>query len=204
HRAFYALPRLTTASGEVTNAIYGFAMMLWRIFEEDNPAYIGAAVDLPGKTFRRERIAEYKANRKEMPEELQPQVARVTQFLEAFRIPVFGVEGYEADDVIGTLTRLGEEQGLRPRGYTGGRDSLQLASDRTQIILTRRGITEVEAYDAAAVYQRYGLTPAQMIDLKGLMGDSSDNIPGVRGIGEKTALQLISTYGSIEGVYAHL
>lgn len=204
HRAFYALPRLTTASGEVTNAIYGFAMMLWRIFEEDNPAYIGAAVDLPGKTFRHERFAEYKANRKEMPEELQPQVARVTQFLEAFRIPVFGVEGYEADDVIGTLTRLGEEQGLRPRVYTGDRDSLQLASDRTQIILTRRGITEVEAYDAAAVYQRYGLTPAQMIDLKGLMGDSSDNIPGVRGIGEKTALQLISTYGSIEGVYAHL
>lgn len=204
HRAFYALPRLTTANGEVTNAIYGFAMMLWRIFEEDNPAYIGAAIDLPGKTFRHERFVDYKANRKEMPDELRPQVARVTQFLEAFRIPVFGVEGYEADDVIGTLTRLGEEQGLEPRVYTGDRDSLQLASDQTQIILTKRGISEVDKYDAAAVHERYQLAPEQLIELKGLMGDSSDNIPGVRGIGEKTALKLIGTYGSIEEVYAHL
>lgn len=204
HRAFYAIPRLNTVSGEVTNAVYGLAMMLWRIFEEDRPAYIGAAIDMPAKTFRHERFLEYKANRKEMPDELRPQVERAKEFLKAFRIPVFGVPGYEADDVIGTLARLGEEQGLEPRIYTGDRDALQLASEKTVVILTKRGITNVEKYDAAAVKAKYLVTPSQFIDVKGLMGDSSDNIPGIRGIGEKTAIKLVATYGGLEGILAHL
>lgn len=204
HRAFYALPRLTTSSGEVTNAVYGFAMMLIRIFEDEQPDYVAAAIDMPAKTFRHQRYEEYKANRKEMPDELRPQVERVKDVLRAFQIPIFGVEGYEADDLIGTLSRLAEQEGLSPRIYTGDRDALQLASEKTVVVLTKRGITDVQRYDAEAVKERYSATPGQFIDIKALMGDSSDNIPGVKGIGEKTAMNLVSTYGSLEEIYAHL
>lgn len=204
HRAYYALPRLTASNGEVTNAVYGVALMLWRIFEEDNPTYIAAALDLPGKTFRHHQYPEYKANRKEMPDELRPQVERIKELLQAFQIPFFGVEGYEADDVIGTISRLAEDRGFEPRIYTGDRDALQLASDQTVIMLTKRGITEVERYNAQGVEQRYAVTPAQLIEVKALMGDASDNIPGIKGIGEKTALKLVTKYGNLEAVLSHL
>lgn len=200
HRAYWALPLLTTSGGEYTNAVYGFTNMLWRIIEEEKPDYLAVAFDKGRPTFRIDAFAEYKGHRKATPDELRPQFSVVKEVLEALKIPRFELEGYEADDLIGTLSAQAEAEGLKTRIVTGDSDTLQLISPRVQVLLTRKGITEVDRCDEEFVEAKYGLTPLQVIDLKGLAGDSSDNIPGIPGVGEKTALKLLAEYGSVEGV----
>ncbi|PKM80243.1 MAG: DNA polymerase I [Firmicutes bacterium HGW-Firmicutes-14] len=204
HRAFYAIPLLSTSEGVFTNAVYGFVNMLMRILGDEKPACVAVAFDKGRVTFRTEQFEDYKSHRKPTPEELRPQFALAKEVLGAMGIPVYELEGYEADDLIGTVTRLAEEQGYNSIIVTGDRDALQLVSAMTRVLLTKKGISELEVYDPERVNERYGLTPDQMKDLKGLMGDSSDNIPGVPGVGEKTALKLIQQYGSIEKVYDNL
>ncbi|MGE5554236.1 MAG: DNA polymerase I [Betaproteobacteria bacterium] len=203
HRAYYALPHLTSPQGVVTNAVYGFTMMVLRLLEEERPERVVVAFDRPAPTFRHQTFDQYKATRKPMPDDLRPQGPLCEEVLAAFGIPVVASEGYEADDLIGTLARRATEAGLTTLIVTGDRDALQLVSPSVLVMLTRKGITETELYDARRVEERYGLTPAQFVDLKGLMGDASDNIPGVPGIGEKGALRLIQQYGSVEEVLAH-
>jgi len=204
HRAFYAIPLLTTSEGIFTNAVYGFVNMLMKILDDEKPDCVAVAFDKGKITFRTEHFEQYKGHRKPTPEELRPQFALVKEILKAMDIPVYELEGYEADDLIGTVTRLAEEQGYRSLIVTGDRDTLQLVSPATEVLLTRKGISELEKYNPDRIRERYGLTPDQITDLKGLMGDASDNIPGVPGIGEKTALKLISEYGSIENLYENL
>ncbi|MDA8234499.1 MAG: DNA polymerase I [Clostridia bacterium] len=204
HRAFYALPLLTTSQGVFTNAVYGFTNMLLKIMEEEKPDYLVVAFDKGKPTFRVETYAEYKGHRKGTPDELRPQFPIVKQVLEAMCIPFFEEEGYEADDLIGTLVSRAEQEGINSRVVTGDRDALQLVSEATQVLITRKGISEIEKFDGAALEEKYGLTPQQIIDLKALMGDSSDNIPGVPGVGEKTALKLLHQFGSVEKLYEEI
>jgi len=202
HRAYYALPSLTTSTGEPSNAVYGFAMMLLALLDEEQPDYVAAAFDRAGPTFRDELFAEYKANRAAMPDDLRPQIARVEQLLDAMNLAVYGVEGYEADDIIGTLARQASQRGLEVLIVTGDRDLLQLVDDRVTVLLTRRGIRDMERLDPRGVEEKLGVAPSRVPDLKGLMGDTSDNIPGVPKVGPKTAVQLLKQYGSLEEVLA--
>lgn len=202
YRAFFALPPLTNAQGEVTNAAYGFTTMLLKVLDEQQPEMMAVAFDLPGPTFRHEMFEDYKATRRAMPDELAPQIGMAREILAAMRIPVYEMEGYEADDVIGTLATRAEQDGRRVLIVTGDLDELQLASDRVSIMVTRRGISDTQVYDAAGVKERYGLSPDQLCDYRALRGDTSDNIPGVPGIGDKTASQLIAQFGSLEKLLA--
>ena len=209
NRAFYGLqgPQLLTAAdGLHTNAIYAFLNILNKYIAEEDPLYICVAFDLKAPTFRHREFADYKANRKGMPSELAEQVPYTKEILDAMNIKRLEMEGFEADDIIGSVSKCAEDSEMQVVIVTGDRDSLQLASEKTRIIIpvTRAGRTETEYYDAAAVFERYGVTPAQLIDVKALMGDKSDNIPGVPGIGEKTALELIQAYGTLEGVYENI
>lgn len=203
NRAFYAIPMLSNAQGFITNAVYGFCNMLLRVLEEEKPQYLAVAFDLGRIVFRHREYADYKAQRKGTPDELRPQFPVLKELLGAMNIAVVELEGYEGDDLIGTLARRGEEQGLQNLIVTGDRDALQLVSPRTKVLLTKKGISELEEYDEKALLDKYGLSPRQMIDLKGLMGDASDNIPGIPGVGEKTALKLIREYGDLENALAH-
>ncbi|MBE6068899.1 MAG: DNA polymerase I [Clostridium lundense] len=200
NRAFYALPLLTNREGIHTNAVYGFTNMLLKMKEEIEPDYIVCTFDKAAPTFRHNEYKEYKAGRKKMPSELAEQFPIVKELLSKFDINIFEIEGFEADDLIGTLSCKAEEQGIEVYIVTGDRDALQLASDNIKVVLTKKGITEKEIYDANRMIEEYGVTPKQFIDVKGLMGDASDNIPGVPGVGEKTAYKLIKEYGSIESV----
>jgi DNA polymerase-1 len=200
HRAFHALPLLTTGKGEYTNGVFGFIKMLFKIIREEEPDYLAVAFDIGKVTFRHDRFKEYKGTRKATPDELKPQFEIVKELLRAMTIPVFELEGYEADDLIGTLIKQGEEAEYQNIIFTGDRDTLQLVSDRTKVKLTKKGISEIEEYDLKALSEKYGLTPDQFIDLKGLMGDSSDNIPGVPGVGEKTGLKLLHQLGTLENI----
>ncbi|MCS7222103.1 MAG: DNA polymerase I [Anaerolineae bacterium] len=204
-RAFYALPpEMATSSGELTNAVYGFTSMILNILQEEKPDYIAIAFDT-GPTFRHELAAEYKGTRARMPEELRGQLLRIRQIVEALNIPTFEIEGYEADDLIGTLARQAEAQGVQTVICSGDRDLFQLVNDHIVVRYTPGGPRpKTFTYDLAAVQERYQLYPQQLADLKALIGDKSDNIPGVPGIGEKTAAQLLQQYGSLEGIYAHL
>lgn len=204
HRAFYAIPLLTTSEGIFTNAVFGFVNMLLKILADEKPACVAVAFDKGKVTFRMDHFEQYKGHRKSTPDELRPQFALAKEVLGAMKIPVYELEGYEADDLIGTMTKLAEKEGYRTLIVTGDRDALQLVSPHTEVLLTKRGITELDKYDPAKVNERYGLTPPQIIDLKGLMGDASDNIPGVPGVGEKTALKLLREFGSIENLYEKL
>lgn len=204
NRAFYALPPLTSRTGEPTNAVYGLTMMLLRLQEDYQPDQILVAFDLSGPTFRHVQFEEYKAHRKSMPAELRSQIPIMKELLDKMGIPRLELAGYEADDLIGTAAKQAEEAGYRVFVVTGDRDAFQLISPQTTVLFTKRGITDTEIVDEEALRIKYGLTPAQVVDLKGLMGDASDNIPGVPGVGEKTAKKLLETYGSLEGVYAHL
>ncbi|MGQ9778320.1 MAG: DNA polymerase I [Bacillota bacterium] len=204
NRAFYALPMFTTSKGVPTNAVYGFTTMLLRLLEEENPDYVAVAFDAGVPTFRHEEYAEYKAGRRETPAELREQFPILQDLLAAFRIPVFAQPGFEADDLLGTLAKKAEAAGHRVLVVTGDRDAFQLVSPAVTVLYTRRGISEVERVDPAYLEARYGLAPSQIPDLKGLMGDPTDNIPGVPGIGEKTALRLLHEFGSVEGILAHL
>ncbi|MBV7273093.1 DNA polymerase I [Clostridiaceae bacterium UIB06] len=200
NRAFYALPPLTNSEGLHTNAIYGFITMLLKMKEEIEPNYIVSTFDRSAPTFRHNEYKEYKAGRKKMPPELAEQFPVVKEVLELFSINIFEIDGFEADDLIGTLSTFLEKKDIEVYIVTGDRDALQLASDNIKVVITKKGITEKEIYDGKRMIEEYGVTSEQFIDVKGLMGDSSDNIPGVPGIGEKTAFKLIKEYGSIENV----
>ena len=206
NRAFYGLPDLTTSKGEHTNAVLGFINIMFKILEEEKPEYLTVAFDTSHPTFRHEMFAEYKGTRKGMPEELRGQVPVMKEVLKAMGITVIEKPGFEADDVLGTLATKAEKDGYMVSLVSGDRDLLQLASEKIKIRIpkTKRTGTEIEDYLAQDVMERYHVTPKQFIDLKGLMGDPSDNIPGVPGIGEKTASKLIEAYASIENIYEHL
>lgn len=203
-RAFYALPPLTALDGTHVNAVYGFANMIYKLQERFEPDYIGVAFDLKGPTFRHKEYKEYKATRKKAPDELLNQFAIVKEFCDRFGLSRFEEEGFEADDLVGTMAKRAEEDGLKVEVVTGDKDYLQLVTDEVTVHLTRRGITELETYTPDKLMEKYALTADQFLELKGLMGDSSDNIPGVPGVGEKTGIKLLKAYGSIEGVYEHI
>lgn len=204
YRAFFALPLLSTSQGLFTNAVYGFTNMLLKILQDEKPDYIGVAFDKGRPAFRIESYAEYKGHRPQTPSELTPQFGLAKQILSALAIPVLEIEGYEADDIIGTLSAQADAKGIETVIVTGDKDAFQLISQHTKVLVTRKGITEVELVDEEKLQEKYNLQPVQIIDLKGLMGDSSDNIPGVAGVGEKTALKLLHEFHSVEAVYTNL
>lgn len=206
NRAFYGVPDLTNAEGLHTNGIYGFLNIMFRILDEEKPEYLAVAFDLKAPTFRHKMYDAYKGTRKPMPEELREQVPVLKELLVAMGIPLLMMEGYEADDLLGTAAKKSEEAGVDVVIVSGDRDLLQLATDKIMIRMpkTKRGVTEIENYHAQDVKDAYQVTPSQIIELKALMGDASDNIPGVPGIGEKTATNLIVAYGTIGNAYAHV
>lgn len=205
HRAYHALPPLTTPGGEPINAVYGFTSILLRILRELKPDYIAAAFDLPGPTFRHVAYERYKAQRPETPSDMRSQFSKVREVLDAFRIPIFEKEGYEADDIIGTIVKKFEKnKEVEIIIVTGDLDTLQLIKPRVKVYAMKKGISETVIYNAASVRERYGLEPSELVDFKGLKGDPSDNIPGIKGIGEKTAGELIKQFGSLEALYKSL
>lgn len=204
NRAFYALPPLTNGKGEYTNAVYGFTMMLLHILEQERPTHLLIAFDAGKEVFRHRTYEAYKGTRQKSPDELKEQFPRLKETVDAFGIKRIELEGYEADDILGTISKMAEERGIQTKIVSGDKDLLQLISDHVQVGLTRKGMTEIEWFDEAALREKMGLAPAQIIDLKGLMGDSSDNIPGIPGVGEKTAMKFLAQYGSVEGLYDHL
>lgn len=204
NRAFYALPLLNNEKGTYTNAVYGFTTILLRILEDEKPTHLLVAFDAGKVTFRHTDYKEYKGKRQKTPSELSEQFPLLRQLLDSFSIKYYELPGYEADDIIGTLTKAADKEGWQTKVVTGDKDMLQLVSENVHVALTRKGISEVEYYDLAKLEEVYQLNPLQIIDLKGLMGDASDNIPGVPGVGEKTALKLLHQYQSVENVYEHL
>lgn len=208
HRAFHALPPLKTKDGVVVNAVYGFLLVLFKLLKELKPKYFVACFDVPEPTFRKKAFEEYKANRKKAPDELYAQIPMVKEVLKAFNVPVFEKAGYEGDDLIGTLassSTKGKEAGVKNIVVSGDLDNLQLVDKNTVVYFLNKGVKNGLMYDEKMISEKYeGLTPAQLIDYKGLRGDMSDNIPGVKGIGEKTALKLIKEFGSIENLYKNV
>jgi len=199
YRAFFALPPMSTSDGQVTNAVYGFTSML-AIVLASRPEFAIGAFDVGGQTFRSKEYKEYKAGRRAMPDDLRPQIEKVRELLEAFSIPIYGIEGFEADDLIGTLSRLAEERGHAVTIVSGDLDCLQLVTESVEALVPRRGITDTFLYGPDQVRQRYGFEPPQLIDFKALRGDTSDNIPGVPGVGDKTAAKLVQDFGTIEAL----
>jgi DNA polymerase-1 len=204
YRAFYALPLLQTREGIYTNGVYGFITMLNRATRELQPTHIVVAFDKDRKTFRNDTYSEYKANRSATPEELGGQFQIIREVLSALNINYLEMQGYEADDIIGTFSMKAEEEGMQSLIVTGDGDSLQLVSEHILVYMTKKGISEIEVYDPAKVMEKWEVEPAQMIEIKALMGDSSDNIPGVPGVGPKTAIKLIKEYGNLEQLYENL
>ncbi len=206
NRAFYGVPDLTNSEGLHTNAVYGFLNIMFKVLDEEKPEYLTVTFDVHAPTFRHEMYAEYKGTRKPMAEELREQVPVIKEVLQAMNIEIIEKAGLEADDLLGTISRTCEEKGMDVAIISGDRDTLQLATDHVKIRIpkTKQGRTEVEDYLASDVKDKYGVTPTEFIDVKALMGDASDNIPGVPGVGEKTATKIITEYGSIENAYAHV
>ena len=206
NRAFYGIPLLTNSEGLYTNAVYGFLNIMFSVLEEEKPDYLAVAFDLSAPTFRHKMYDAYKGTRKGMPEELRSQVPLIREMLTAMQIPILTLEGFEADDLLGTISLDAQEKGMLVTILSGDRDLLQLASETVcvRIPKTKQGRTEIEDYFAKDVLERYLVTPDQIVELKALMGDASDNIPGVPGIGEKTAQKIIAAYGDIENAYAHV
>ncbi|PRR83431.1 DNA polymerase I [Clostridium vincentii] len=204
NRAFYALPPLTNSEGIHTNAIYGFTNMLLKLKEQIKPDYIVATFDRKAPTFRHKEYEEYKAGRKKMPPELAEQFPLMKELLELLAISIYEIDGFEADDIIGTVAKIAEKSNMEVYIVTGDKDALQLATKTTKIVITKKGVSETAVYDEDTFIEEFSVTPNQFIDVKGLMGDKSDNIPGVPGIGEKTAFKLIQTYGSIEEVLKNI
>jgi DNA polymerase-1 len=205
HRAFHALPPLTVSkTGEMVNAVYGFANTLLKVLAEFKPSYWAVAFDRPTPTFRHKKFEQYKAQRPKAPEELKSQIKRVHQLVDAFHIPIFEIDGFEADDVLGTLSQQAGDYGIETIIVTGDNDMLQLVTPVVKALAPKRTFDDTALYDEEAVKQKYGIKPEQITDFKALVGDVSDNIPGVPGIGEKTAARLIQQYGSLEEIYAHL
>lgn len=205
NRAFYGIPDLTNSKGIHTNAVYGFLNIMFKILEEEKPDYMAVAFDLKDKTFRHKMYEAYKGTRKPMPAELHEQVPVIKDVLLSMNIKILELPGYEADDILGTMAKAGEKAGFDVRIISGDRDLLQLATSKIMIRIpkTKKGVTEIENYFEDDVKNLYGVTPTEFIDMKALMGDASDNIPGVKNIGEKTASTIISTFGSIENAYEH-
>ncbi|MDI7276899.1 MAG: 5'-3' exonuclease H3TH domain-containing protein, partial [Anaerolineae bacterium] len=203
HRAYHALPPLNTKSGEPTNATYGFAEMLLKACAEQRPTHIVVAFDV-GRTFRHERYAEYKANRAKMDESLAVQFGAVRDVIDAFGITRCQQPGYEADDLLGTLAKEGRARGMEVLILTGDTDALQLVQPGVKVLTSGRRFRDTVIYDVEGVEKRYGLRPEQLVDYKALVGDTSDNVPGVPGVGAKTATQLLQQFGTVEGIYEHL
>lgn len=204
YRAFFALPLLTNDNGIHTNAVYGFTMMLQNILKEEQPTHVLVAWDAGKTTFRHSTFSEYKGGRQKTPPELSEQFPYLRKLLNAFNIPQYELDNFEADDIIGTLSRKASEEAAKTVVISGDKDLTQLATDSTTVCITRKGITDMEIYTPSHIEEKYGIEPLQIIDMKGLMGDASDNIPGVPGVGEKTALKLLKEYGSVENVYRSL
>ncbi len=206
HRAYHALPKtLTTSKGEVVNAVYGFTRMLLKVIKDLNPQYLAVAFDVKGPTFRHLEYEKYKEGRPEMDTELAAQLPMVKELLKDFEIPVYEVQGFEGEDIIAALqvqsSKLKVDEAVV---VTGDRDVLQLVDGRTKVYAPLKGLSNPVMYDAKEVYERYGLRPEQIVDYKALRGDPSDNIPGVPGVGEKTAVDLLQKYDTLEGVFDHL
>lgn len=204
HRAFYALPQLSNKDGILTNAVFGFMNMFLKLLADYSPQYVAVAFDMKGPTFRHHEYAEYKATRQKTPEGLGHQFGLLIELLEVLPVAIYQHEGYEADDILGWLSKAAETSDIYSLLVTGDKDALQLVSPLTNVLLTKKGISVLKSYDEKELKCDYGLEPWQIIELKALMGDSSDNIPGVPGVGEKTALSLLSRFGSVTGVYEHL
>jgi len=217
HRAYHALPKtLTTSEGQVVNAVYGFTRMLLKVIKDLKPQYLAVAFDMKGPTFRHLEYEKYKEKRPEMDTELAAQLPVVKELLESFEIPVYEIQGFEGEDVIAALIAQSAKRkvqsqvqssklgGLETVVVTGDRDVLQLVDERTKVYAPLKGLSNPIMYDAAEVQKRYGLTPEQIVDYKALRGDPSDNIPGVPGVGEKTAVELLQKYGTLEEVFNHL
>lgn len=203
NRAYYAIQRpMMTKDGMYTQGIFGFLNMLSKILKDYAPTHIAVAFDRKTPTFRHLEYDEYKAGRKKMPPELAMEFPVLKEILDAMNIHMLEIDGFEADDILGTVSKAAEENDIKPYIITGDKDAFQLASDKTTVIFTKRGTSEFDAYDEKAVYEKYGFSPQQFIDFKGLMGDTSDNIPGIPGVGEKTAAKLILEYGSVENIIA--
>ncbi|MDK6863155.1 DNA polymerase I [Nosocomiicoccus ampullae] len=203
-RAFYGLPLLSNQSGLHTNAIFGFQKILDKIIREENPTHFLIAFDAGKKTFRHEKYGEYKGGRQKTPPELGEQFAPIRKLIDAYGIKRYEEANYEADDIIGSLSKIADENGMETIIVTGDRDLTQLASEHVTIYFTKKGVTQIDKYTPEFIEEEYGLRPEQIIDMKGLWGDTSDNIPGVPGIGEKTAIKLLKKYDSVEGVYEHI
>ena len=206
YRAYFAFINrpLSTKNGEPTSAVYGFVTQLIKVLEDHKPDYMAVATDSKEKTFRHEKYKEYKATREEMPEDMIPQIGRIKQIVELMNIPLYIKPGYEADDIIGTAVKLAEKKGMESFAITPDKDYMQLVTEKVKIARPGRGSDEVTIYDIAKVKEAYGFEPKQMIDYLALVGDSSDNIPGVKGVGEKTATPLIQQFGSIENLYKNI
>jgi len=205
HRAFHAVPEdLSTSSGEPVNATFGFTSMLMKALLEERPDYIAVTFDRPSPTFRHLQYTPYKAHRPTLPDNMKPQFARIREMVQAFGIQIYEQDGFEADDVLGTLSVQAKQQGVNTIIYTGDMDTLQLVNDQVFVKVAKRGITEITEYDEAEVEKRYGFEPKRLPDFKGLVGDKSDNIPGVPGVGEKTASRLLAEYHDLEGILAHV
>lgn len=205
HRAFHAIPPFKTSKGELVNAIYGFSSMLLTILNKEKPDYIAVSFDMKGKTFRHEEYKEYKATRKKAPDELYSQIPRIKDVVRTFQIPIYEIQGFEADDVLGTLSKQAEKTPeLVTYIVTGDKDAFQLISEKTKVLTPFKGFSETTLYDTQKILGKFGLKPTQIIDLKGLQGDSSDNIKGVAGVGIKTATTLLQKYGNLENIYANI
>ena len=209
HRAYHALPPLTTKKGELVGAVYGFLLVFLKAIKEFKPDFVIACFDVKGPTFRHEKYQEYKAKRLKAPDELYQQIPKVKEVLEAFNVPIYEKQGFEADDIIGTIAKLAPQKQAFPEIETiiisGDSDNLQLINPQTKVYTLRKGVKDTVLYDEAMVAQKYeGLTPKQLIDYRALRGDPTDNIPGVLGIGEKTATALIKEFGTLEKIYDNL
>ncbi|MBM4402428.1 MAG: DNA polymerase I, partial [Candidatus Cloacimonetes bacterium] len=214
HRAYHALPPLTTSKGEQVGAVFGFTSTLLKVFQELKPEYVIVAWDTKEPTFRHQEYTQYKAHRPEADPDLIEQFSRTHELVSAFSIPQYEVSGYEADDIIGTLAKRAADEEQRAKSkeqkdletiiVTGDLDTLQLIDEKTKVYTPRRGFSDTVLYDEKLVTERYGLVPSQIVDYKALRGDPSDNIPGVKGIGEKTAAELLQKFRSLGEVYKHL
>ena len=204
HRAYHAMPPFTTSSGTPTGAIHGFFSMLLKLIQQLKPAHIVIAFDRPKPTFRQQLYVGYQAQRPKMESDLSEQFKGIIDILDAAKIVQIGVDGFEADDIIGTLSEAANRQGIFTYIVTGDRDMLQLVDQDTLVLMPVKGISEVKLHDEKSVKANYGVAPAQMVDLKALTGDPSDNYPGVAGIGPKTAAALIADYGNVDNIYKHL
>jgi len=205
HRAYHAIQSpLKTSGGEQTNAIYGFASMLLNIIEIEKPDYIAMTFDEKAPTFRHELAEDYKGTRQKAPDELYAQIPRIKEMVNAFKMPIYSKEGFEADDMLGTLAREASEMGMEVYIVTGDMDAMQLITPNVRVAYPHKGYREPIIYDRHRVKEKYGIEPEQIADYKAMMGDSSDNIKGVPGIGPKGAAQLLSKYGSLEGIYEHI